>query len=79
VLDLNTGVYVPAACGVGLYCATSELCAPKVSLGQACEQPYSTDNCVAPLRCDPQAMTCASLAPNGASCLGDGDFENVQR
>ena len=74
VLDPNTGVYVPAACGAGLYCATSELCAPKVSLGQPCVQPYSTDNCVAPLRCDPAAaMTCASLAPNGASCLGDGD------
>ena len=74
VLDPNTGVYVPAACGAGLYCATSELCAPKSSLGQLCDQPYSTNNCVAPLRCDPAAaMTCASLAPNGASCIGDGD------
>jgi len=74
VLDPNTGVYVPATCGAGLYCATSELCAPKVSLGQPCDQPYSTDNCVAPLRCDPAAaMTCARLAPSGASCIGGSD------
>lgn len=72
-LDPSTGTNVSAQCSVGLYCATSELCAPRVNLGQPCEQPYSTDNCVAPLRCDPPAMTCASLAPDGASCIGDSD------
>jgi hypothetical protein len=71
--DPSTDSAILAQCGVGLYCATSGLCAPKVSLGQTCEQPYSTENCVAPLRCDPATMKCASLAPAGASCLGDGD------
>jgi len=74
VLDPSTGVYVPAQCGAGLYCSTSGVCAPKVNLGQPCEQPYSADNCVAPLRCYPAGgMTCASLAPDGASCIGGSD------